>query len=66
MPAGGIASTANDMAKWMNMLLSGGLNEAGEEVSLLTSSVKRSLQLMLTPRELLVSPRVSSLLLISL
>ena len=32
MPAWGIASTANDMAKWMNMLLSGGLNEAGEEV----------------------------------
>ena len=29
---GGIASTANDMARWMNMLLSGGLNEAGEEV----------------------------------
>ena len=32
MPAGGIASTANDTAKWMNMLLSGGLNEAAEEV----------------------------------
>ena len=29
---GGIISTANDMARWMNMLLSGGLNEAGEEV----------------------------------
>ena len=30
--AGAIVSTANDMARWMNMLLSGGLNEAGEEV----------------------------------
>ena len=29
---GGITSTANDMARWMNMLLAGGLNEAGEEV----------------------------------
>ena len=29
---GGITSTANDMVRWMNMLLSGGLNEAGEEV----------------------------------
>ena len=29
---GGITSTANDMALWMNVLLSGGQNEAGEEV----------------------------------
>ena len=29
---GAITSTANDMARWMNMLLTGGLNEAGEEV----------------------------------
>ena len=28
----GIASTANDMAQWMKMLLADGLNEAGEEV----------------------------------
>ena len=30
--AGSIVSTANDMARWMNMLLAGGLNKAGEEV----------------------------------
>ena len=42
MCAGGIASTANDMARWMNMLLSGGLNEAGEEV--LSSDVIRETQ----------------------
>ena len=29
---GAITSTANDMARWMNMLLSGGLNKAGEEI----------------------------------
>ena len=29
---GAITSTANDMARWMNMLLSGSLNEAEEEV----------------------------------
>ena len=29
--AGAIVSTANDMARWMNML-SGGLNETGEKV----------------------------------
>ena len=29
---GGIASTANDMAQWMKMLLADGLNDAGEEV----------------------------------
>ena len=27
-----MTSTANEMARWMNMLLAGGLNEAGEEV----------------------------------
>ena len=30
--AGAISSTANDMARWMNMLLSGSLNEAGKVV----------------------------------
>ena len=30
--SGGITSTANDMARWMNMSLAGGLNEAGDEV----------------------------------
>ena len=29
---GAITSTANDMARWMNMLLAEGVNEAGEEV----------------------------------
>ncbi len=29
---GAITSTANDMARWMLMLLSGGENEAGEQV----------------------------------